>query len=574
MKIWQIAAPTPSELAAGFPELNPVVLQLLYNRGWRTLEDLRLFLRAETDYLPHDPFLFRDMEAAVNLLITHIKAGNKILVYGDYDADGVTASSVIYDTLTALKGKVDIYLPDRVSEGYGLNKAAIDTAAANGVKLIITVDTGIRNREEVRYAQSLGLEVIVTDHHILPEDRADLPPCLIINPADTEDKYPFRYLAGVGVAFKVAEALASRSTLTDDQKKILVEKNLDLVAVGTVADMVKLLDENRQLVKRGLKVLNFTRRPGLQELIKISLGAKATNAALSGFNLDAGNIGFQLAPRLNAASRMDHANSALALLLAPDTFTAQRLAGELNQKNADRQGITETIMAESEMNLKPEAFIIISVCPEDSAWNEGVVGLVAGRLCEKYYRPALVIAKTEDGYKGSGRSIEEFNLIEAVESAAPYLDKYGGHPMACGFSLIGDDNLKLFINHLENLAKEKLSGLDLRPKLYLDMALIPAAIDLRLAATIEQLAPFGQAFPKPKFAFMRVAIDEIMILGVEGRHLKFRFGQIWAVAFGKAEEYKDLKVGDIVDVAFYLEINEFNGRREPQLKVLDICLNH
>lgn len=570
MKIWQIAAPVPPELAASFPELNPAVLQLLYNRGWQTADDLRRFLRTESDPQPYDPFLFRDMEAAVKLLISHIKAGNKILVYGDYDADGVTSSTVLFDALISLKAKADIYLPDRVTEGYGLNKPALEQAASDGAKLIVTVDTGIRNHEEVRYAQSLGLEVIVTDHHILPEDRADLPPCLIINPADQEDRYPFKYLAGVGVAFKLASALISRSTLPEEQKQALIEKSLDLVAVGTVADMVKLVDENRYLVKRGLKVLNFTRRLGLQELIKLALGAKASANAFSGFRLDAWNIGYQLAPRLNAASRMDHANSALALLLAQEVSSAKRLAEELNQKNADRQAVTEKIMTEAESGLKPEALIIVSVCPEDSAWNEGVIGLVAGKLSEKYYRPALVVAKTEEGYKGSGRSIEEFNLIAAMEDSAQYLDKYGGHPMACGFSLIGEDNLQSFTKNLERLAFEKLNGLDLRPKLRLDAVLPLQDINLELAAAIEQLAPFGQSHPQPKFALLKAPIEEIISLGQDGQHLKLRFGNVWAVAFGKGEAYKDLKVGDPVDVAYYLEINEFNGRREAQMRVIDI----
>jgi single-stranded-DNA-specific exonuclease len=230
-------------------------------------------------------------------------------------------------------------------------------------------------------------------------------------------------------------------------------------------------------------------------------------------------------------------------------------------------------MSEAEAGLKPETFAIISICPEDSAWNEGVIGLVAGKLCEKYYRPTLVVAKTEDGYKGSGRSIEEFNLIEAIEASSEYLEKYGGHPSACGFSLSGDDNLKAFMDNIERLAKAKLSGLDLRPKLRLDAVLPVEDINISLASSIDQLSPFGQANPQPKFASKDVIIEEVISLGQDGQHLKFRFGNTWAVAFGKGEAYKDMKSGDKVDVAYSLEINEFNGRREAQMRVIDLVLS-
>ena len=284
MKQWQLYPVAPDEFLSSRPDLSPLVLQLLYNRGLQEVSALETFLH---DILPidktldiasvsdlrfYDPFLFRDMAAAVDLIISHIKKGNKIVVYGDYDADGVTSSVILFETLKILQANVEVYLPDRVTEGYGLNRIAIDQIVEQGFSLAITVDNGIRNKDEVVYAKSKGLEVIVTDHHVLPENAEDLPPCLCIDPADKSDSYPWPYLAGVGVSFKLVSALVHKSNLPLNQKRLILEKSLDLVAVGTIADMVSLLGENRLLVKRGLQTLNQGKRQGLNELVKISKG--------------------------------------------------------------------------------------------------------------------------------------------------------------------------------------------------------------------------------------------------------------------------------------------------------------
>lgn len=317
MKIWQIEKKAPESLFKDNSDLNPIVLQLLYNRGLRSSLEMKEFISSTLDKnlcssfsdeedVFYNPFLFRDMEAATDLIIKHIKEGNKIVVYGDYDADGVTASVILLETLQTLQAKVDIYLPDRVSEGYGLNKAALKSLASQGVKLIITVDNGIRNKEEADYAQTLGLDLIITDHHILPEKEEDYPKCLFINPADQREKYPFKFLAGVGVSFKVISALLLKSKLEPSQKKALADRCLDLVAVGTIADMVSLLGENRLLVKKGLEVLNKKKRSGLNKLIEVA------NIS-SGRPLESWNVGWQIGPRLNAASRLAHANTAFSL---------------------------------------------------------------------------------------------------------------------------------------------------------------------------------------------------------------------------------------------------------------------
>jgi single-stranded-DNA-specific exonuclease len=579
-----------------------VILQLIYNRGLNRPEEIREFLSDELDSeltliiggaeapVFYDPFLFRDMAAIVDSIIGHIKNGDKLVVYGDYDADGVTSSVILLEAINILHGQAEVYLPDRVSEGYGLNKAAIKQIADQGFKLMITVDNGIRNKEEVAYAKSLGLEIIITDHHVLPEDRQDLPDCLFLNPSDKTDNYPWPFLAGVGVSFKLVSALLAKANLPDKQKKLILEKCLDLVAVGTVADMVSLLGENRLLVKQGLKILNQNKRLGLNELIR---AAKINGTR----QLEAWNIGWQIGPRLNAASRLSHANSAFALLTTTDSEEAKALASELNQRNISRQQITEEIMQAVEAQIDPNnlPLLIIGLAGEDQFWNEGVIGLVAGRIAEKYYRPALIITRLIEEaefdaelnklvpkkvtFKGSGRSVEEFNMIAAIEACADLLDKYGGHPMACGFSLKEEEKLGIFQKKLQELARQSLEKSDLQPKLKIEAELNLAAVSLDLAQQLAALGPYGQNNPQPRFVAYDLRIDDIATMGFDNQHIKLRLsgtdtnqrtGSAWALAFGAAESYKDFQVGDKIDLVYYLEINEFNGRREPQLKIIDL----
>ena len=588
MKQWQLYPVAPVEFLNSHSDLSPLVLQLLYNRGLQEASALESFLH---DVLPidktldvagvsdlrfFDPFLFRDMNGAVDSIISHIKQGNKIVVYGDYDADGVTSSVILFETLKILQAKVEVYLPDRVSEGYGLNKTAIDQIVEQGFSLVITVDNGIRNKDEVVYAQSKGLEVIITDHHILPETEEGLPPCLRINPADKSDSYPWPYLAGVGVSFKVVTALVHKSNLPLNQKRLIIEKSLDLVAVGTIADMVSLLGENRLLVKKGLQVLNQSKRQGLNELVKISKGNNTKK-------LEAWNVGWQIGPRLNAASRLGHANNAFSLLTAETETEAAELAAELNQKNLDRQKITEEMVAQVELQIDPKNVppIIIGLAAEEQAWNEGVIGLVAGRICEKYYRPTLIITRIIEGdktsFKASGRSIEDLNLIESISEASEFLDKFGGHPMACGFSVDSEEKLEKFKTKIRVIAAEKLAGKELSPRLRIEAELPIETINLDLAEDISTLAPFGQNNQQPKFVSYNLRVDEIVTLGFDSQHIKFRLSSsekafakgIWAISFGCAQEYKAVRVGDLVNAVYYLDINDFNGRREAQLRIVD-----
>jgi single-stranded-DNA-specific exonuclease len=573
-KQWQ-KLPLPSKSWANkLLRYDPVVLQLLFNRGLKTEKEINDFFCQSEKVELFDPFLFNDMEDACAIIIKHIKAQNKIMVYGDYDADGVTSSVLLWETLKTLKASVNVYLPDRVSEGYGLNKKAIDLIKAEGIKLIITVDCGIRDKENVAYAVSQGMEVIITDHHCAPEEKKNYPDCSLINPQTQGNTYPFKYLAGVGVAFKLAAAIVSKSKLSAAQKENLIDSALDLVAIGTVADMVSLLGENRSLVKKGLLTLNKTKRLGLIELIK---AARLDDSK----NLDAWNIGYQIAPRINAAGRMEHANAAFKLLIAKEKKEAQLLAQNLNEKNAQRQRLTEEIFAEVDRQAakQGDAKIIVGLCQlEDEEvadiWNEGVIGLVAGKICEKYYRPALVITAAADGYKGSGRSIPEINIIAIVEKSAKYLEKYGGHPGACGFNL-KKENLDKFLAAMKKETAAQSAKLKLQPQLFIEGELELKEINLELAEKIENFAPFGKDNERPRFVSTGVRVLDIINMGQNSQHLKLRLtgdqaGIINALGFGQTEKWNHLRVNDLIDIVYYIDINDFNGRREVQLKIIDI----
>ena len=601
-KIWQLEEKSQLGVFGDNPGLSPVVLQLLYNRGFRSIAAAKEFIEGKLDEnlsarfgvegesVFYDPFLFRDMDAAAELIIKCIKEAKKIVVYGDYDADGVTSSVILLEVLRTLHADAEIYLPDRVSEGYGLNKPAIKRIAENGVKLIVTVDNGIRNKSEVEYAKSLGLDVIITDHHILPDKKEDLPQCLFIDPADESENYPFRFLAGVGVSFKLVCALLLKANLPAKQKKLISEKCLDLVAVGTIADMVSLLGENRLLVKKGLEIINEKKRLGLNELIsvsKINVDKK----------LEAWNIGWQIGPRLNAASRLAHANSAFALLTTTEKAEAEELATELNERNISRQKITEEISSQVEEQIDKDNLpeLIVGIAGPDQIWNEGVIGLVAGRIAEKYYRPTLVVTRLIEevdfdaetkkivpkkiGFKGSGRSIEGFNLIASIEECKELLDKYGGHPMACGFSVKGEANMMAFKEKLFGIAKERIDAQVLTPKLKIEAELNFSELNVDLAEDISKLAPFGQHNPQPRFVSYGLRLDDVILMGFESQHIKLRLSAsdangktnyFWALAFGGAETYKGYQIGDMLDLVYYLEINSFNGRQEAQLKIVDM----
>ena len=560
---WQVA----SSLKKSNPELAElnlpfIIEQILHNRGLDKAVEIRQFLGLES--FSADLGDFSQLSLAVEIIVKHIKAGNLIVVYGDYDADGVTACTILLETLAVLKAKARIWIPDRVTEGYGLNTTAIDEIAKWGVKLIITVDTGIRNKEEVAYAQKKGLEVIVTDHHRESPEPSEWPDCPIINSTMAREKYPCKFLAGVGVAYKLVQAILERSTLSDNQKKILERRCLDLVALGTIADCVPLLMENRQLVKEGIEMMNTRRRIGIGELTRV--------AQISG-DINEWNISWQLAPRINVAGRLDHANSAYRLLTTSDRAEASQIADDLNQKNNERQQKTQEIVdfcLSELLELQADDSLLVFISPRQNPWPEGIIGLVAGRLAEKTGKPVLVITKSEQGYKGSGRSnVENFSLIALLEEVASDLDRYGGHAGACGFNL-KVQQLPNFLIDIKKLAVKKLAKLDLQPKILIDAELPIDAIDMSIAEWIEKLAPFGQGNPEPKFVAYHEVIDDINTAGISQQHLKLCFGNYWALAFRQAENYSDLRPGQIVNIVYNLEINLYNSHAEPQLKIIDL----
>ncbi|MDD4271893.1 MAG: single-stranded-DNA-specific exonuclease RecJ [Patescibacteria group bacterium] len=566
---WEIKPIVPDDFIKKNPEYNKIILQLLFNRHLIEKPEIELFFKPDKMSLS-DPFLLKDMKAAAALAIKHIKEQNLIVVYGDFDADGVTATATLVEILNIFKAKTGVYIPGRTSEGYGLNKKAIAELIKIGAKLIITVDNGIRNKEEAAYAKSLGLDVIITDHHEPPPDKNDWPDCLIINPK-AED-YAYKSLAGVGVAFKFVQGLIKLSKLDEQLKNKLAEKVLDLVAIGTVADMVSLLGENRTLVSQGLKIINQGKRLGVAELIKI---AQANGNAKK---INSFTIGWQISPRLNAAGRLDHANTAYELLVTKDKNEAQAIAKKLNIKNSERQKITEDITAYcrkvvEEKMLGDKILIVCSPNIESAsgeAWPEGVVGLVAGRLCEAYARPVLAITKIKNEIKGSGRSIDEFNIMEAIESSGKYLEKFGGHAAACGFTLKSREDLKGFMREMKKIVNKALAKVELAPKILIEAEIDLPDINDELLEALEKFEPYGEDNDKPKFLSRGMQIMDKMNMGANAQHIKFRFGSIWAVAFSQAENLKEFKIGDKVDAVYYLEFNEFNGRRAAQMKIVDI----
>lgn len=564
---------TDNSFASKLNNYHPVVLQLLYNRGIKDQESINVFLNP--DYEKHliDPFLFNQMDAAVNMIIDYIKNQDLIIIYGDYDADGVTSSAVLTEILSTLNAKVDVYIPDRVREGYGMNKKSIDEIVSKKAKLIITVDNGIRNKEEVAYAKSLGLDIIITDHHVPPEDG--LPDCIIINPKIENEAYSFKHLAGVGVAFKLAQAIISRSKIEPNLKIELSKRLLDLVAIGTVADCVSLTEENRVFTSIGLQILNRKRRKGLNELMILA----KINDQVSSWH-----IGWLLAPRINAAGRIVHAHKAYELLTTKNIDEAKIIAKKLDENNTERQKITDDIVGQVEEDIqkkfKKDSKIIIAVSPgltdkKVDNWNEGVMGLAASRICDRYYLPTIIITANGEEVKGSGRSIEEFHITKALEEASEFLEKFGGHSAACGFSLKRKDCLEDFKNCMTEIANRELGSLDLKPKIKIEMEINLIDITEDLVALIDKFEPFGEGNSKPKFLCKNVTIIDIINMGADSQHLKLRLKNdnskiINAIGFGQAELWKNLKVGNTIDIVFYLELNKFNGRSEVQLKIIDI----
>ncbi len=566
-KKWVIAEPITQEFQYRFPEIHPVILQLLHNRGIKTQQEIDEFLNPDWGEDIHDPFLFHDMRKAVERISNAIERKESIVVYGDYDADGVCSATLLYDILTALGAHhVHVHLPHRETEGYGLNMAAVKELIKKRINLIITCDCGTSNVPEITAAQEKGIDVIVTDHH---HDPAVLPePFAFINPQLSRERYPFRYLAGSGVAFKLAQALVAHDKkhakkLSDGYEKWL----LDLVAISTVTDMMRLVGENRTLVHYGLVVLRKSRRVGIQELVRVMGGNLE--------KLDTFSLGFQIGPRLNAAGRVDHANVAFELLIEKDRERAKVFAEKLNQKNKQRQSMTESMVKDAEKQLGTVTNSKKILFVKHKSWSIGLIGLVAGRLADRYHRPVFALTYRGTELVASGRSIPQFDITQSLVDNASLFTRFGGHAQACGFTMPGTA-YDQFIDTFTRVGKKHIGDADLTPSLETDMEIRLEDITWDLYESIEKFEPFGENNRQPRFIARGVTLADVQPVGKDGKHLRLLVThasevtrKVIAFGFGN-ERKKHFPVGKKIDMVFEVSVNEWSGSRELQLKLIDM----
>ncbi len=511
-KRWVIAPLAPTDHLKRFPDITPLVVQILYNRGITDPEEMAAFLQADQPTATADLFHMAGMNRTVDRIRRAIKTAEPIAIYGDYDVDGVTATALLVQTLAAFGANVRPYIPHRAEEGYGLNPEALQHLKDDGVRLVITVDCGVRSLAEVAFAKAIGLDLIVSDHHMPTEDLPDA--YALINPKQPDCPYPFKELAGVGLAFKIAQALLLVNSRADDTRVDLSEDDLlDLVALGTVADLAPLLGENRLLVARGLQQLRRTRRPGLRALLSVS-GSKT---------IDTSTIGFALGPRLNAAGRLDHALNAYDLLMTRDPAASERIALELDSRNRERQVLTRDLFEKAReiVMAHPEGSALLFAA--DPSFNSGVVGLVASRLTEEFYRPSVVIEQGPQESRGSCRSIPEFHITQALDECRELFVRHGGHAAAAGFT-IETTRLDLLARRLSAIAQRELGGQELLPTLSIDAVLHLHKLKPELFHALRQLEPHGYANPTPVFVSRGVSIVELRTVGLDGAHLKMKVG--------------------------------------------------
>jgi len=546
--------------------LNPIVSKLLFSRGLTTEKEITQFISPNYQADSHDPFSFFDMEKAVQRIQKARDEKEHVAIFGDYDADGITSSAIIKETLDLLEIESFVYIPNKHKEGYGISAAAIDIFKEKKVTLIITVDCGITSIAEVDKANSLGIDVIITDHHHVP---AQVPKAFaIINPHQQGCGYPFSDLAGVGVAFKVVQAIFQRLL----PEKIQLSKwMLDLVAIGTIADCVPLVGENRLFVKYGLTVLSKTRRAGLLELFTVGRIIINENEIP-----DTKKVSFYIAPRINAAGRINHANLAYNLVMEKDVVKARDFALELEANNTERQKITEKIVDEvkilAENAFKDKKFIFAI----SEHFSIGVVGLVAGKIAQKFNKPVAIFQKSEQVSKGSFRSIPQINIIETIGECQELLVKYGGHSQAAGVS-VANENLEKFYEKISTLIAEKLEGIDLSPEIKIDGEVQVEVVDLDLINDLEKLQPFGQNNEEPIFVIRNLIVREKRTIGTGNKHIKLYLSSsdgspkvLEAVSFNGYDKYLEISEGNCVDIACNIQKDEWNGNRKIQLILIDV----
>jgi single-stranded-DNA-specific exonuclease len=554
-KRWEVAEKMSLQAEQELGEYGPVLRQLLYNRGITEEMQAYNFLKSEGSMF--DPFLMTGMRIAVERLLQAMDQGEQVVVYGDYDVDGVTATTLLVQVLRKMGANVRGYIPNRFEEGYGLNNEALAQLAEQGSKVVVTVDCGIRSPGEAEFARQCGIDLIISDHH---EPKQDLPQALaVICPKQEGDAYPEKNLAGVGLAFKIAEALLNRRPVAG----VNAPDWLDLVAVGTVADMVPLKGENRALVRAGLKRTNQGQRQGLRSLV----GAAGMD---SSHRLTARDIGYMIGPRLNAAGRLESALAAFELLMTEDIHEAGSLAQKLNNQNRQRQELTATMQQEAEewMQTGEVGNLIFSVRPD---FNKGVVGLVAARLVESFYRPAVVGEMDSEFTRASCRSIPEFHITSALDECAHLLERHGGHAMAAGFT-VRNENLPALEMMLKAIAARELAERDLRPTLRADIELALKDLKPEILRDLEVLEPTGLGNREALFVSRHLRVTRARKIGSEQQHLRLTVtdGRVSfdAVAFRQGE-WADA-MPETVDLLYAYEVNNYQGRTTLQLNVRDI----
>ena len=597
-RIWTLLCGTEDhkEYTAALCEelgITPLTARLLCNRGYTDPAAAALFF-GNDERVWHDPMLMADMEPAVARVLAAVERREKIAIYGDYDVDGVTSVTSLYLYLTGLGGDVTCYIPNRLGEGYGMSVAAVDRLAEQGVSLIITVDTGITAHNEISHAAALGIDTVVTDHH---ECHADIPLCVaVVNPHRPDCPYPFKELAGVGVVFKLICACeATRADISPSEAlRIMGRFLIDLVAIGTIADVMPLTDENRYIVSRGLSMLDETDRPGLCALLDAISGSGNSKSASSvgkkpRRKVNSGLVGFGIAPRINAAGRIAHAMMAVDLLLADTPERAEALAEELCSINTRRQveenaiaeqayAMIDTQLADAARNGEAPPTVIVL---EDDGWMQGIVGIVASRITEKYGLPSILISfngsvegvpSEEDVGKGSGRSIKGLNLVEALTHAADLLVRFGGHELAAGLTVRRKD-IPAFRKRINEYAASLLTEDMTAVRYEADCACEAQELTMQQAEELERLEPFGVGNPTPSFVLRDAVLHRVIPLG-GGKHTKltlYKDGQmLQAIWFSTSPAKLPAVVGDAVDILFQLNVNDYQGVRTLQLILQDL----
>lgn len=544
------------EISKNF-NISPLTAIILYNRGIREDGQIKDFLARDLSGM-HDPFLMKDMDKAVERILLAKKNNEKITIYGDYDVDGITSIAILYKYLKNMGLEVGFYVPDRMVEGYGVNKDALDKIKADGTAVIITVDTGITAIEEADYAKSIGIDFIITDHHECKESIPDV--YAAIDPKRKDCEYPFKSLAGVGVVFKLIQALDSSEPIEN-----LMDEYADLMCLGTVADISPLIDENRVIVTEGLKRFKTTKNIGLKALIDVSTNGKAITTS---------TIGYTIAPRINASGRLGCASTSVELFLTEDEEEAAKLADSLCHENTLRQQTEQKMFKEALEYIEQHPGIKdddILVIPHEN-WHHGIVGIVSSKITEKYYKPSILFAVDGDSAKGSGRSIAGFNLFGALENCSGLLEKFGGHELAAGLT-IKAENIEDFRKKINEYAKGRIEDMTLVPTISLDAQIKVPYITIDTVHDINKLQPFGVNNPTPSFSVRNIKIHRISVMS-EGKHLRmtlYKDGKyLDTVGFGMGDYYSMFREGDYIDVAFALDINDYKGFQNVQLILKDM----